>query len=352
MRYGNHAKFVIRMALSRRAACAALASVLLVGCSSARRSPEPIRVGTYNIRLSSGDRGTDNAWERRKADLVALVQMMDLDAFGLQEVCPDQAQYLREHLPAYAFVGDHRGADRKSDEASPVFYRKDRFEAEKSGTFWLSETPEVPASKSWGTACTRVCSYLVLHDRRTGQRFCFANTHTDHVSELAREKGMRLIIDRMREFGQGAPIIFTGDHNNTEIEKPARSVGTLLRNALYVSKSAPRGPWRTWNGWRWMDCEVSAAEALTFPEDVRNIPNNEMDKAVRAVAAGTASPAQAFYGRCSGARASTTSGFRTASASWTTRRSAPRGRGGTCIRATTSRSRRPSSCRLNEWNYE
>lgn len=287
---------------ARRAVCAALGCVLLAGCSSARRAPEPIRVGTYNIRLSPGDRGTDNAWESRKADLVALVQMMGLDAFGLQEVCPDQAQYLREQLPAYAFVGDHRGADRKTDEASPVFYRKDRFKAEKSGTFWLSETPEVPASKSWGTACTRVCSYLVLRDRRTGQRFCFANTHTDHVSELAREKGMRLVIERMREFGQGAPIVFTGDHNNTEIEKPARSVGTLLRNALYVSESAPRGPWRTWNGWRWMDREVSAAEALTLPDDVRNIPNNEMDEAVRAVAAGTASPAQAFYGRCSGPR--------------------------------------------------
>ena len=51
-----------------------------------------------------------------------------------------------------------------------------------------------------------------------------------------------------------------------------------------------------------MDREVSSAEALTLPDDVRNIPNNEMDEAVRAVAAGTASPAQAFYGRCSGPR--------------------------------------------------
>lgn len=291
------------MGLSRRSVCVAVGCVLLAGCSFARRSPNLIRVGTYNIRYSPGDRqGTDNAWENRKADLVALVQKMNLDVFGLQEVCPDQAQYLREQLPAYEFVGDHREADRKTGEASPVFYRKDRFEAEKSGTFWLSETPEVPASRSWGTACPRVCSYLVLRDRRTGQRFCFANTHTDHVSELAREKGMRLIVERMQEFGRGVPIVFTGDHNNTEIEKPARSVGTLLRNALSVSETAPRGPWRTWNGWRWKDREVETSEALALPMEVRNVPNNEMAKAVQAVADGTASPAQAFYGRCAGPR--------------------------------------------------
>lgn len=274
----------------------------ITGCASAPRASAPIRVGTYNIRLSSGDRGTPNAWENRKADLVALVKKMDLDAFGLQEVCPDQARYLRANLPEFAFVGDHRGADRKSDEASPVFYRKDRFEAEKAGTFWLSETPEIPASKSWGTACTRVCSYLVLRDRRTGRRFCFANTHTDHVSELAREKGMRLIIDRMKEFGQGAPIVFTGDHNNTEIEKPARSVASVLRDALHVTETPPRGPWRTWNGWRWLDGEVGTAEALGLPEDVRNVPSNEVMKALEAARAGGGSAAQRFCARCSGPR--------------------------------------------------
>ena len=32
-------------------------------------------------------------------------------------------------------------AFRRSGEGSPVFYRKSRFDATKSGTFWLSETP-------------------------------------------------------------------------------------------------------------------------------------------------------------------------------------------------------------------
>ena len=222
-------------------------AALFAGCVT-QRPAEAIRVGSYNIRLSPGDKGTPNAWECRKADMVALVKKLDLDAFGMQEVCPDQAEYLRENLPEFAFVGDHREADRKSGEASPVFYRKSRFEAERSGTFWLSETPDVPASKSWNTCCTRVCSYLVLKDKETGKRFCFANTHTDHVSELAREKGMMLIIERMKDFGAGSPIVFTGDHNCRYDDAPAKAVRQVLKDARDVTETPVAGPRNTFQG--------------------------------------------------------------------------------------------------------
>ena len=251
-----------------------MAAAMFAGC---RYEPVKVRVGTYNIRLSPGDKGTPNAWDERKADMVALIRKLDLDAFGLQEVCPDQMQYLREQLPEYEFVGEHREADRVSGEASPVCYRRSKFDAEKAGTFWLSETPDVPGVKGWGAACPRVCSYLVLRDRRRGRRFCFANVHTDHKSAEAREKGMLLVIDRMKEFGKGAPIVFTGDHNCRETEAPAVAVSKLLSNALYASETPPKGSWRTFSGWSWRDAEYSAVDALKMPENVRNARKGSPD---------------------------------------------------------------------------
>ena len=233
--------------MKRSLFCILALAGLLTGYAASRPA-DALRVGSYNIRNSGGDRGTPNAWNERKADLVALVKKLDLDAVGMQEVCPDQARYLREKLPEFAFVGDHRNRDRVSGEASPVFYRKSRFEAEKSGTFWLSETPDVPASKSWGTCCTRVCSYLVLKDRTTGRRFCFANTHTDHVSAEAREKGMLLIIARMKEFGAGAPIVFTGDHNCRYDAPPAVAVRKILKDARDIAEAKDPGPANTYHG--------------------------------------------------------------------------------------------------------
>ncbi|MCR5751902.1 MAG: endonuclease/exonuclease/phosphatase family protein [Kiritimatiellae bacterium] len=277
----RHTAFrLTRLSFIALAACAAAS---LAGCRATTCAGDStVRVGTYNIRFSGfgshiADKDTPNAWEARKADMVAFLRGLDLDVFGLQEVCPDQAAYLRETLPEYTMVGDHREADRKSGEASPVCYRTDRFDELKSGTFWLSETPDVPGVNGWGAACPRVCSYLVLRDRRTGRRFCFANTHTDHVSAEAREKGMLLVIERMKEFGDGCPIVFTGDHNCRETEAPAMAVSKLLANAMFESETAPSGPWRTFNGWAWRDEEFPAAEALKLPADVRNARKGSPD---------------------------------------------------------------------------
>ena len=230
-----------------------------------------LKVGSYNIRLQNGDKGTPNAWEARKVDFLNLLRRLDLDAFGLQEVCPGQAEYITNNLPQYILVGEHRNADRVSGEASPVLYRKDRFDALKCGTFWLSETPDVPGIKGWGAACPRVCSWMWLKDRKTGKTFCFANTHTDHVSALARKEGMLLIIRRMHEFAPpGTPVIFTGDHNCRETEEPAQAVSKLLKNALYISETPPTGSWRTFTGWKWREKEYSTTDALKLAPHVRN----------------------------------------------------------------------------------
>ena len=224
--------------------CVAL--LCLAGCATAPAGA--LRIGSYNIRYSAGDLETPNAWDCRKADLVALVKRLDLDVFGLQEVCPDQAEYLREKLHEFEFVGEHRDADRVSGEASPVFYRKSRFQPLKSGTFWLSETPDVPGQRGWGAAHPRVCTYLILRDKSDDRVFCFANTHTDHVSEKARTEGMKLIIARMKDFGAGVPIVFTGDHNCRYGEVPANAMRQVLKDARDIAETPAKGPHNTFHG--------------------------------------------------------------------------------------------------------
>ncbi len=248
------------------------------GTQAAEPAVATLRVGSYNIRTPGADLGTPNAWDERKADMVDLMRKIDFDVVGLQEVCPNQAAYITNALPQYRMVGEYRNADRISGEASPVCYRADRFELLKSGTFWLSETPDVPGVKGWGAACPRVCSWALLKDRRTGSSFCFANTHTDHISELARKEGMLLIIRRMREFAPaGTPVVFTGDHNCRETEAPAIAVSKLLKNALYISETPPKGSWRTFSGWSWRDKEYSTVDALKRPENIRNARKGSPD---------------------------------------------------------------------------
>lgn len=250
--------------------CMTSAAVSAVGGQKISCSAS-LRVMTYNIRYSDGDRKSkDRNWEVRKSDLADLVARENPDVVGFQEVLPEQKAFLEGRFPGYVFVGEFRNADRKSGEASPIAYRKDRFDAVDSGTFWLSETPDVPGSQSWGAMFPRICSWAVLMDKVSGSRFAFANAHTDHKSELAREKGMLLAIERMKMFGNGCPIVFTGDHNCLEYEKPALAVSEILKDAMYLSETQPEGPWRTANGWRWCDRETTIAEAMKKPVKERN----------------------------------------------------------------------------------
>ena len=271
------------MKLSRRSfVAAALAAVaaawLLPGCrSQGTPAAETVRVGTYNVRsIHPKDEGRLE-WVDRKEDLAAFLRSLDCDVVGLQEVMPSQMEFLKKSFPEYEFVGEYRGCAPEKSEAAPVCYRKSRFKVLKAGTFWLSETPDVKGSVGWDAKYPRVCSYLVLENRATGRRFCFANCHTDHKGETAREKGMLLVIDRMKEFGAGAPIVFVGDHNCRETEAPARAVAAVMTNALYATETPPRGTWRTFNGWEWRDQEVSIADALRLPPELRNAESGSPD---------------------------------------------------------------------------
>ena len=253
----------------------ATAFILAASLSAAA---SPMKVMTYNIRYSAGDRNSaDNNWEARRDDLGNLVESADPDVAGFQEVLPDQRKWLEARFPGYAFVGDGRNADRVNGEASPIAFRKDRFEPVKSGTFWLSETPDEPGSKSWKAALPRICSYAVLKDKATGKTLAFANTHTDHASEEAREKGMLLVIERMKEFSGDAPVVFVGDHNCLEYEKPAKAVAKLLKDALYISETPPEGSWRTFNYWSYKEKEQTIAEALAKPVRERSKSGGKSD---------------------------------------------------------------------------
>ena len=253
----------------------ALAALVAAGAFAAAEKGEPraeLRVGSYNIRYSRGDRGTENAWEARRDDLAALVRKMNLDVAGLQEVEPCQAAYLTNALPRYALFGDFRNADRASGEASPILYVKERFSLEDGGTFWLSETPDKPGSRGWGAHRPRVCTWAILRDRESGARFCFANTHTDHESRLARQEGMRLILEkRLGSIMQGGmTTILTGDHNCIETEEASQIAARHLKNALYLSETTPAGPWRSLNCWGWKDSEVPCGDAWRKPMAERN----------------------------------------------------------------------------------
>ena len=118
----------------------------------------------------------------------------------------------------------------------------------------------------------------MLKDMATGAKFAFSNTHTDHRSEVAREKGMLLVIERMKEFGGGVPIVFTGDHNCLEFDRCAMSVKERLKDTLYLSETPPGGPWRTCTHWAWRERELPTLDALKVPMENRSAKGDDGER--------------------------------------------------------------------------
>ena len=220
-----------------------------------------ISVMTYNIRNSNA-KDSINSWEFRKENLAAQVLYHHPDIIGMQEALPDQLHYLHSQLKQYNWYGVGRNKE-KSNEYSPVFYRKDKFDILDSATFWLSETPKIPSSKGWDAALPRICSWVKLKDKRTKQIFFFFNTHLDHVGKLARKNGVELILKEIAKLSKNSPVIFTGDFNFNATTENYKRITLQLKDAQFISNTTHYGPLGTSSGF-WVNKPVKGKIDFIF----------------------------------------------------------------------------------------
>lgn len=180
-----------------------------------RPSKGDLCVMSFNIRTGNANDGA-NDWARRRDLVCAVMRRYDADLVGVQEAHRFQIDYIVETLPEYDWIGVGRDDGRRLGEYSAIIYRKDRLEPADAGTFWFSDTPEVPGSITWGNACTRICTWGRFVHAASGQAFYLYNLHLDHVSQPSREKSAVLLTQRIEERASDDPVIVTGDFNAGE----------------------------------------------------------------------------------------------------------------------------------------
>lgn len=190
------------------------------GAGEPSQAKADLLVMTFNIRYGTANDGENN-WDKRKDMACELVRRHGPDLIGLQEALRYQIDDMRAALPEYAEIGCGREDGKTQGEYSGILYRKDRFDLDDSGTFWLSDTPEVPGSITWGNACTRLCTWGRFVPK-SGKPFYMFNTHLDHISQLSRDKAIVLIASRLRDRKHPDPIVLTGDFNVGENNSVAR----------------------------------------------------------------------------------------------------------------------------------
>jgi endonuclease/exonuclease/phosphatase family metal-dependent hydrolase len=174
-----------------------------------------LRVMSFNIRYGTAKDGPDH-WDRRRELLVDTVRKFDPDLLGTQETLLDQAEYLAEKLPQHAWLGVGRDDGKRKGESVAIYWKKDRFEKQGGGHFWLSENPDIPGSKSWDTSLTRMATWVKLRDKKAdgpASQFVWVNTHFDHMGKQARLESAKVIRGWLRKNAADLPVIVTGDFN-------------------------------------------------------------------------------------------------------------------------------------------
>ena len=187
-----------------------------------------LRIMSFNIRLPAESDGVDY-WETRKPLAVRMLREQQPDVIGLQELVRAQADYLARELPQYAWFGRGREAD-GGGEHMGVFYRKDRLKVIESGDFWLSDTPDVAGSITWGHPHPRMVTWALFEQRSDGRRFYLFNTHLPYrdEDEAARLKGAQAIARHLATLPDDVPVVLTGDFNTTpDSDAHAVLAGTL-----------------------------------------------------------------------------------------------------------------------------
>lgn len=189
---------------------ASLASLGPLAGLAADAPPLHLRVMTFNLRYASNQ--PPHAWPERRPVMRRLLEREAPDVIGTQEGLYPQLLDLAADLPAYAWIGLGRSGGSRG-EFMAIFYRRDRFDPVAFDHFWLSDTPELIGSATWGNRYQRMVTWVRLRERATGRELDVWNTHFDHEVEAARLRAARLLRDRLPAPDPARPLVLLGDFN-------------------------------------------------------------------------------------------------------------------------------------------
>ena len=178
--------------------------------SGENTSPATLTVMTYNLKFASIN--PPNAWPARRPLMREVIRQIAPDVIGTQEGLFEQLKNIAADLPEYDWIGQGRNGGSR-DEFMAVFFRKARLEPLEFDHFWLSDTPKVIASNTWGTKHRRMVTWVKFLDRQTKQEFFLWNTHFDNDLQTAREKSATLVRETVAALDTTLPLILTGDFN-------------------------------------------------------------------------------------------------------------------------------------------
>ncbi|KAF9662744.1 hypothetical protein SADUNF_Sadunf18G0086100 [Salix dunnii] len=164
-----------------------------------------LTVMTFNLHDDQAE-DSPNSWEKRKDLCISVISSYSPTILCTQQGVKTQLDYLQQCLPGYSQLGiSRRGSQDSLDEHCTIFYDKEKVELLEDGTFWLSESPSVPGSMSWGAAVPWI--------EPPGFSLQIVNTNMDEFSPRARRRSALLTWQHIASLPPSLPVLYCGGFN-------------------------------------------------------------------------------------------------------------------------------------------
>lgn len=199
-----------------------------------------VMVMSFNVRTSNiREEKNENNWENRRDACCAMINYTRPVLMGVQECRKEQRDYLSRHCSGYEVLGQSRSED-GNDEQTAIFYLKDSVSVESSGTFWLSDTPDI-VSKLKEAGHYRTATWIKARHTKSGKVFYHINTHLDNSNNEVRAKEMEYILDFVGRNCGDDPVVMTADWNTEDESAVFTEMYKTFKNARYTASSTDKG---------------------------------------------------------------------------------------------------------------
>ncbi|KAI3811323.1 hypothetical protein L1987_21044 [Smallanthus sonchifolius] len=157
-------------------------------------------VMTFNLLEDQPEDGP-NCWEKRKDLCVSVITSYSPIILCTQQGVKSQLEYLQQCLPGYDQFGiSRKGSEDVEDQCCTIFYDKEKVELLEGGTFWLSESPSVPGSMSWGSVSPCIATWAISFSSR-------------YFSPRARRRSALLTWQHIASLPPSLPVVYCGGFN-------------------------------------------------------------------------------------------------------------------------------------------
>jgi endonuclease/exonuclease/phosphatase family metal-dependent hydrolase len=192
-----------------------------------------------------------NSWIYRRDFLTKILLSHSPDIIATQEGRFDQLYDFKSLLSSFELIDFHRSWIKPRMYPS-FFIKKNKFALIQSQDLWLSETPNIAGSLSFGSSFPRLMTWMKIQILERNETLLIINTHLDHVQKNTRLEQIKVLISEIKKIWEPEQhLVIMGDFNDSpksEIQKHLFNNFSNLNDAWKIFNSFEETSHHAFNG--------------------------------------------------------------------------------------------------------